>query len=376
MRILIENASIYSLPNKQFIEKGFVYIDKGVITSVGTGNPPPELEFADYVIDGRYSVAMPGFAIGMGDILRYVFRFEKGSIDNIISTLSSNDIEALVATNLASFALNGVTSIVTRVDIIDQKILSAIVRAASECWIRVRILIPINNIDANSVEEIIKSALKNVHDQEAINKNIITFGLYIDVKSDKNIIYVAKTFNARLYIDQDVIETIERNSNVMKDCTLIIRKSLSIEYIPIQKIVYLDPNLWHPEKGLISLDPLQLNPKSFIITMGRVIEKPLEIISTLCQYNPSNLGIGTDIIENGKPADIIVLDFSKPPTGPIPITEYNIAREITSTNYTVDTVVIGGELVVDQGLILTIGDKHIRKARSVIESIDKRAQIL
>jgi len=372
MRILIENASIYPLPNKRFTEKGFIYLNKGVITSVGTGSPPPELEFADYVIDGRYSIAMPGFVIGMGDILRYVFRFKKDSINNIINTLSLNDIEALVAMNLASFALSGATSIVTRVDVIDQKILSAIARAASECWIRVRILIPTNNIDANSIEEIIKSSLRNIHDQEAINKNIITFGLYINDKTNRNIIDIAKTFNARLYIDQDVIESIERNNNVIKYCILIIHKSLNIDNTSIHKIVYLDPNLWYPEKGLISIDPLHLNPKSFIINMGRVIGKPLEIINTLCQYNPTNLDIGTDAIENGKPADIIILDFSKPPTGPIPITEDNIAREIMLMNYTVDTVVIGGELVVDQGLMLTIGDKHIRRARSVIESIDKR----
>lgn len=370
LKILIENVSMYPLPNKQFIEKGFIYLDKGVITSINPGDPPPELEFAEYVIDGRYSIVLPGFALGIGDILKYVFRFKKNSkLDDILSMLSLSELEILVATNLASIMLNGATSIVTATKFLDPRIVSTLARAASECWIRSRIVIPANNIDESFVEELVKTVLKSVKDQNAVNKNLITFGFYLDNEKSKISTEIIKTYNIKLYINQNLLRSIDLHGIEENSIIVQTQNDLNLVNSITKKVITFNPSLWQLGAGLVSLNHHHLNPKAFITSINKIIENSIATLDTMCHYNPLNLDIGIHTLENGKTVDIIILDFSKPPTGPIPVTNENVAIELASANYLVDTVIIGGELVVDQGFILTIGDKHVKKTRSIIESI-------
>jgi hypothetical protein len=370
MKILIEDATIYSLSlNRRFIDKGYLYIDKGLILAVGEGAPPPELEFADYIIDGMYSVALPGFVVGIGNFFDYMFRFKTMSSrkENILTTLSLSDIETLSLVSLASLILAGATSIVTYVEPPNPKLLTGIAMAANECWIRVRMLLPVDGLDPRLVEDMIRNTMKNVKDPDAITKGVITFGFYVKKQITKDLLDLAKSMNIKLYIEDNLInnELVLQN---LEDVVVIGQEKVSIPP-QFKRVAATSSTLWRKGLGLISRDYLNLNPRNLIHTIGKSFEDPRIILDILCHYNPLNLDIGAKTIEEGGVADVILLDYSKPPVGPIPMTEIDIANEISMLNYIVETVLVAGELTLDQGLTLNVGDKHVKKAQSIIESL-------
>lgn len=370
MKILVDNVAIYTAtPTKRFISKGYLYIDKGLIASVGEGEPPPELEFADYIIEGKYAVAIPGFVIGIGNLIDYVLRFKAFTRNRfeILSTLTISDIQTLLSITLASLTLNGVTSVITYVSPISHKILTGLALAASECWIRVRMLIPVEEADINTVEDMVRSTLKSVKEPETITKGIISFGLYVKRNISKDIIELAKSLNARLYIDNTLIVNPLVRQNP-RDFIVLTQTEME-ELEGIERISVTCASLWKKGRGLVSFDPLNLNPRILITSLNKVLEDPRTIADILCHYNPVNLDIGNKSIEGGNIADIIILDYSKPPIGPIPLSEIDIVEEISLANYAVETSLIAGELTIDQGLTLNIGDKHVRKAQAILDGI-------
>ena len=72
--ILIKDASIIVKPGKS-IRKGFVYINKGKIVEVGEGEVPPEYEFANYVIEGKGRIVLPGIICPLTSLSAYPSRF-------------------------------------------------------------------------------------------------------------------------------------------------------------------------------------------------------------------------------------------------------------------------------------------------------------
>lgn len=372
MKILVDNVAIYTAtPSKKFIDKGYLYIDKGLITAVGEGEPPPELEFADYIIEGKYSVVVPGFVVGVGNIIDYIFRFKALTRDKyeILSTLTINDVQTLLSIALASLTLNGVTSVITYVTPVNHKILTGLTLAANECWIRVRMLIPVEDIDINAVEDIIRNALKSVKEPEAITKGVISFGFYVRKNVNRDTIELAKSLNARLYIDDALVvnDLVRQNP---KDFIVLTQAEIS-EITGIERISVTSAMLWKKGRGFVSFDPLNLNPRILITSLNKTLEDPQTIVDILCHYNPVNLDIGNKSIEGGNVADIIILDYSKPPIGPIPISETDVVEEISLANYMVETSLIAGELTIDQGLTLNIGDKHVRKAQAILDSLKR-----
>ncbi|MEM4788628.1 MAG: hypothetical protein QXV06_02405 [Ignisphaera sp.] len=370
MKILIDNVAIYTAnPSKKFISRGYLYVDKGLITAVGEGEPPPELEFADYIIEGKYSIVIPGFVVGIGNIIDYIFRFKALTKNKyeILSTLTINDVQTLLSIALASLTLNGVTSIITYVSPINHKILTGLALAANECWIRVRMLIPVEDMDTNDVEDIIRNVLKSVKEPEAITKGVISFGFYLRKNINKDVIELAKSLNARLYIDDTLVvnDLVQQNP---RDFMVLTQTEIK-EITKIERISVTSATLWKKGRGFIAFDPLNLHPRVLITSLNKVLEDPRTIVDILCHYNPVNLDIGNKSIEGGNVADIIILDYSKPPVGPIPISEIDIVDEISIANYMVETSLIAGELTVDQGLTLNIGDKHVRKAQAILDSL-------
>lgn len=79
-------------------------------------------------------------------------------------------------------------------------------------------------------------------------------------------------------------------------------------------------------------------------------------------------------IEKGKKADIVFLDVKKPHTVP----HRNLISNIvySSTGADVDTVIIDGEMIVENGIVKTIDEEAvIEKVMDVSEKVDKKARI-
>jgi cytosine/adenosine deaminase-related metal-dependent hydrolase len=190
MKILIEGPSIIAMNRqKPFIRRGYIYIDRGVTVAYNEGAPPPEFEFAEYVVNEKFAVALPGFAVGIGNILEYLFQFDINSknLANSLSKLSRSELEALIEVVLASLTCSGVTSVISLITNLEEKIVSSLAIAASDAWTRLRILLPLSLLGSlQELESIVKSVARSVKDSEALSRGIVSLGLFIGNEGELN----------------------------------------------------------------------------------------------------------------------------------------------------------------------------------------------
>jgi len=373
MKILIEGPSIIAM-NKQkpFIQSGYIYIDRGVTVAYNEGVPPPEFEFAEYVINERFAVVLPGFTVGIGNMLEYLFQFDRNSKElvNSLSKLSRSDLEALIEVALASLTYNGVTSVISLVTNLEEKVISSLVAAASGAWTRLRVVLPFSSLSSShELEGIAKAVSRGVKDIEALNRGIISLGLFIE--NEKRI----NSFSSE-WID------VVNKMNIYIYTPAQVYKRYYKELVNIKNIVLLDPEeaatpclytvhtLWKPPCGFISLDSSLLNPRK-LLPMFHSLENG-DIYTPaymLAHFNPLNNNIGMHSINEGMRTDILIISFKDPPYGPIPISEHSIFKALSNAFYNVKTVLIDGEIVIDNSLHLNVGEEKVRKVRTLIEEL-------
>lgn len=377
MKILIEGPSIIAMNRqKPFIRSGYIYIDRGVTVAYNEGAPPPEFEFAEYVVNEKFAVALPGFAVGIGNILEYLFQFDINSknLTNSLSKLSRSELEALIEVVLASLTCSGVTSVISLITNLEEKIVSSLAIAASDAWTRLRILLPLSLLGSlQELESIVKSVARSVKDSEALSRGIVSLGLFIGNEGELN------------KFSSEWIDTINKAGIYAYVPTEIYRRRYK-ELANAKNIVLLDPEeptvpclytmptLWKPPCGFISSDISLLNPRKLLPMLHNIensdIYTPTYILS---HFNPLNNKIGMYSINEGMRTDIVIISFKEPPYGPIPISEYSILKALSNAFYNVKTVLIDGEVVVDNSLHLNVGEEKVRKVRALIEEIESQS---
>ncbi len=368
MKILIENATIFTMNrSKPVILNGFIYIDKGKVIAVDEGAPPPELEFAEYVIDGRGRIVIPGFVMGIGDVVMHAFRYlvrsNEKKLREILSSLTKDEIVGIVEVALTSLAMQGVTSIAS---IVRDELLPIVVRAASETWIRVRSIL--KDVNVQEYGSRIKSALKNVTESDAVTKGIVTFGYYARIR--EGIGKELEDVEDVLYLTLDRVDLIPTRileKIVCLDC------SEAVQQVIHRNAVIDDYKRWKAGQALVFSSARFLNPRLYLYEVSKYNLAAFDELALATVWNSSNLRIGMDSVEIGKPADIVILNFREPPGGPLPADIQGIAEAIASGEYMVETVIIGGEIVIDRGEPLMVGSSLFKRVERICESLRQKA---
>ncbi len=360
MKILIEDAKIIThRKDKPIIDKGYIYINKGVIAAVGEGPPPPEYEFAEYIIDGKGRVVMPGFVVGMPSIMRMSLAYVTKCRENIsecLSVLTKDEIKAIVETTATLLAYSGVTSLIVRIE--NSELTDAIAKAVSEAWIRVRIVFG----NEDDLREGVKVAARNVVDQEAIPKGILSFGVFgrhtVSISIDE-----LRSLDAFAYIDscnEDAAKSLE-------DRVICINSSI----LTAKRVVIDTIEMWKGDSGLGFTNPKFVNPHNFLTMLKLQGIEAIEGVKTLSHLNPKYFSIGLSEIREGAPADLIILNFREPPYGPMIFDTLGLYELICDGLYGVETVIIGGELVIDRFEPLMVGKKVFNVVLRVNEDLSK-----
>lgn len=374
MKILIEGTSIIAM-NKQkpFIQSGYIYIDRGIIIAYNEGLPPPEFEFAEYVINEKFAVALPGFVVGIGNILEYLFQFDKDSRRSVslLTKLSKLELEALAEVALASLTCNGVTSVISLITHSEEKVISILASAASEAWTRLRIVLPLSSLSSmQELESITKTISRSIKDAEALSRGLISLGLFIDNdealhKFSHELTDAVNKMNIYIYVPAEIY-------NKCRNGLANIRNLILLDlHEPPTSCLYTTYTSWKPPCGFASLDVSLLNPKK-LLPILHSLEKHDIYVPTymLSHFNPLNNKIGAYSIIEGTRSDIVVMSFKDPPYGPIPISEYSVLKALSNAFYNVKVVIIDGEIVVDNSLHLNIGEEKVKKVRGLIEELE------
>lgn len=375
MKILIENAAIITMDSrKPFIENGYIYIDHGVIVDYGEGLPSPELELAEYVINDRYSVAMPGFSVGLADPIAYAFRGSRACLENlqqIIDTLTPSDVENLVGVALASLAGCGTTSVVFKPCIIDARKLIAVANGAAWSGVRTRLLLSLELLEryAYSLDNVIKEVLRSIRDSEALSKKLITFGIYIDAYEGLRRLEGVSEANVPAYVHGAIFEKHRQEILSLFSRVAVVDP----QQPPVENgvgCIYTDIKRWRPPCALTTQDPEGLSPVRLLIPVFPQVGGE-EALRVLTLYNSSNLLMAPGTIQRNTPADIVMLAFRAPPHGPILMESEAIFSAIATAQYTVNTVIVGGDVVLDDGLPLTVGEERVRRVHMILNDVKR-----
>ncbi len=354
MKILIDGAKIVTFrEDKPVINEGYVFINKGIVVAVGEGPPPPEYEFAEYVIDGRGRVVMPGFVLGIPDLLQLPFRYISRCSRNpreCIESVSKDELRALIEVSLTILSFGGATSIVAlaNTDYVD-----VVAKAVSKCWVRTRLLFK----NRDELCEGVRTATKSIVDQDAIPKGILSFGVLskgtVDVSQDE-----LRSLNAFAYVDScndDVARKLQDRLTCINTSSELCTRKVVVDAI----------ELWRGEEGIAFTNPRLSHPRSYIQMLRFNGLSPKEITRVLSSANPWSLNIGVPRIVEGATADIIILNFREPPHGPTIFDDEGLYELICDNMYSVETVIVAGDLVVDRFEPLMIGRKEFETVKRV-----------
>ncbi len=349
VRILIRNAAILYGEELDVIPKGFIYLENGNIIKIGEGTPPDEYKLAELYLSLESRLVVPGTISPVTRISFYPFRYLllKGIITpfELSSILSVNDyynISLMAGYELLS---NGVTT----VGIIDQENIHTIARGLFEVGLRLLLLV---DPYANDVDKIIREW---------------------DGRENRVRVYVLveSSIDARKYS-----EKLGNNRVVAKPSKMPGGARILIDppgMIKPENTIITFPNIhrWAPGAGLA----IGVAPQYSMFDVARRLWIKDKVSSKealkYASMRPAEIFGLEDfsVLVEGSKSDIIVLDFSKPPSWPlIPFRDiiYDILLDLY---HRVETVIINGEVVVDGGEPLNVGYDKIYKAKEKITAI-------
>jgi cytosine/adenosine deaminase-related metal-dependent hydrolase len=370
MKILIEDVSILTMSTRYegLIGRGYIFINNGLIRSIGPGSPPEDLEIPDIVIGGKGKLAIPGLIALFSRLAIYPFRGILGrgikGVGEIVNNMSSNDLQLISTISLAALAVRGITAIVS----VDRYV-EPIVRAAENVGLRV-IAAPCleKGFDRDEWSREISSSARKWH------------------RKDSSSILVTGSICSESAVRGDEL------SIVPSDMPLIVYGDACLR-LRGNRILYVDPlpecgvksdlsiytedhmDLWQPGSGYgIYRDLSWSLTRHFTIARARGFN-PLDILGSATTWASNKVGLYTGVIEPGRFSDIVIIDISQPPWW-IPeslINEVAAADIVVSGYPRIETVIVGNEIVVDNGELLTVGREIFSKAYNrVAELLGRR----
>jgi len=366
MRILIDNVTIVTMNRERpLISNGYVYVDKGMVLALGEGEPPEEYQFADYIIDGSGRILLPGFSLGFADPVRMIFRhvrIEPTKLLGLIESITSKrEIHALFGALLASLQSKGFTSVTVYAH--EPRIARALARASSDVWLRTRVVLP--SSDRYEVLSEIRRASREVSEPDAIARGIVSFGICVNDDSFKTIAVRYPEYHVYVYSRYVGEGAVPKN---------VI--ALGHSDIRVKRVVIDDFDAYVIGDGFGVMKSPVSTPTVLLLKLAEamgskegVYEDSLRVLTT---WNYVNSDIGLGEIREGMSADLILLNFREPPSWPMIVKEPDsIYKAIVEGDYVIETVIVGGEVVVDKGENLMVGRALINRAKPIVDELCK-----
>ena len=322
--ILITDATIVTEPGNYL--KGYLYVSKGKIAALGTGEVPEEYSFATYIINGKNKIVYPGLILPLLKASSYPSRFG--------GKKASSFEELYYATQMAihDLSLSGVTAFGTVEEVVEP-VVRAIVNSYSKAVVFV-------NADVEGWER------------------------QLDVMLNKWQGYQDRIFTG-IYTERDnpkAIEMAERES------LPLISKCCGTKLVEEKRMA--------SERGIVRLErgdvisygfkstSRTVNPLNVLRTLYYLGLDPVEVMRYVTVNASKILGLkDTGLIKVGYSADVVIFDVSQPPGW---TAGRGLPEEIILTsNPRVETLIVRGEVIADSFEMLSIGTKDVKRARNI-----------
>ncbi|MEM4767757.1 MAG: amidohydrolase [Saccharolobus sp.] len=371
MKVLIKAGLV--LGASKPLRNVYIGLEEGRIKIVSK-EEPEEFEYPDYIIGGQDRVVTPGFVTTHSFIHLYPFRYRilygKSNAFQLMTTLSPNDIYYFSLLGAYHLLKTGVTTVVTSGPYLDM-----IARAISEVGIKPILAVGVDCPD--SKEDWKREFIALYNRWSSKNENRVILRLCSN-EYYKEVFEISQQYNLPVLVERFVsLEKMDNAVNVIglgggarKDLDIVERKGFSLAITPSYEISQFPLRQYKPSIAL-DLTPSFNIEHEVAVSLTRFLLTPEEAFNAVTVWGYSQLKY-TDrgVIQNESVADLVIYEMREPPAFPLDLDSpyESVLFNLTSP----ETVIVNGEAVLDGGVPLNVGIKHVEKAMERLEDVDKR----
>ncbi len=345
--LLIYDAVVASPGSNKLIERGYVYVDKGLVRSIGEGEPPAELEAANLVVGGSGRVVLPGLVTAHTHLLLYPLRhvLEHGDPANtelaakLVEVASEREAYLLATLSLYELTLQGAT-IIQASDVHAHAVWRAMRDAGVEGVVGV--LVGCRYSSSSWREE-----LEMLIEAGARVALVVCKSSFMD-----EALRAAKKHGLRVYAHPPDI-----GGDAVFHATSGVSARTRV-YVPL-------PGGSPPETPLaLGLDAVSISSvlRAAMIAAWQGLGYENALLAAT-SWGAEALGLDGGVIEPGKPAHLVVYDVSMPPG--LPPRRDTLPRLLLDIEPRVELVVSKGAPIVDQGEHITIPRSRVEEAARI-----------
>ena len=370
VKILITNATILTMSTKRdlIIEKGYLYLNNGVLEAIGKGEPPQEYQYPELLINGDGKIVSPGFSSAFTSVTLYPLRYrindvKWSDINDYVSALSRTDVYYLAALTFMELISRGITTA-----LVSDIFLDNVARAANDVGINVTLAIPYNcGIKDFDPDNELRIVLNRWHGRvEGVRAAVLYCGdptpeWFKDIAQYNVNIYL---LNSKLGIE-----------NLPRDIRNLVYFINPLSNSVNKVIRYGDGlRLWSPGEGL----GIGVRPSYSMVSVIREVyllsgKHPLDILYSATTLNNRLIGFNNvGSLDIGLKANVVMFDTSEPPGWPAIADVESVVNAIVNGDLSIETVIIGDDILVDNKETLTIGYDMVKKAVNRLEPLLRR----
>lgn len=369
VKVLITNATILTLSRKHdlIINNGYIYINDGVIKAIGSGEVPEELHYSELLISGRGRVVVPGVASGYTRISTYPIRHVLRSLGDekvyeYLSTLSRVDIYYSAVLAFTELLYRGVTSLM-----ISDIYLDDIARAANDVGMSVVLASPLN-IKLRDYDPYHEFKLV-MHRWHGRFDNILGAAAFYGDPNEREI-SLDDYPGGKVFVigsnDLERLKKLARDDVVAIDPLKETPTALSVIR------TYRTLSMWRPFQGFGIGDSATYDIFDMLRTLSRAGHSSLDLLFSAASSTTSMIGLDSfNCIEEGKKANIIIYNFTEPPAWPLINSVEAVTNALVGSELKVESAIVGDNILVDGGEVLSVGSDLIKKATARLENIIK-----
>ncbi|MEM1814705.1 MAG: hypothetical protein QXZ37_01545 [Sulfolobales archaeon] len=364
VKVLIDGASVLVVDGGiSYISTGYLYMENGLIKSLGAGQAPDELLYPELLLGGAGRLVAKGFASGFTVLSLYPLRYGLDDVDwflmkELAKTIKRTDMYFISVLSLAELVSKGVTEVLVVDTYLDE-----VARASRDVGVNVTLAPPLNcGLDDQQQLNELKLLLGRWHGRVEGVK--VGFAVCREIKEDH--IALAKEANIPIYALELEKEPPKNTENAK---IIAVNPVLDTSF----PVIYYGRMLrnWKRDSGIgIGVRPSYSVREVVKEILWSHSADPVDALlsgtkttSELIDQRESST------LREGSRGSIVVYNLSEPPGWPLPRSLHSAIRAVLEGDAPIETVVVGDDIVLDREGILTVGHELFKKAIRRFEEI-------
>ena len=331
-------------------------------------------EDAELDIGGWDRIISPGFITLHTYLSLYPFRFRiftaKENANDLISTFSTNDSYYFSLLGAYHLLKQGVTTVGFSGPHLD-----IMARAVSEVGLRPIIVVPVGCGNSPPDWEKEFRTLFSRWSHKGANNVILKV---CDQAQLRDVLELARENEVAVLIDNTVTITDDLDFNQIiglgggsrLDLDIIKKKGLKLSFTPSYEVSKFPLSEFKPSVSLDLVPSFDLRQEvSYSAT--RLLLTVEEAFNSITSWGYSQLKINSGVLNTGYIADLVVFQYSEPPSFPLDFA--SPYETFLYSSYSLETVIVNGEPVLDGGVPLNVGLKDVEEGLRRLEEIDRKS---